>query len=380
MRIRLSFLTASLLLSLVIGTVSVSAVSPVPLPNLEEEVDDRLRGVFITEVPQWECAIFCGSRRILEGDVLTASQFSSLTAEPYADNETTALLSWLPIYEAGFGEQQTFLISLRGNKNKPPEAEDSRLETYKNLSVSGSLKCEDPEGDALTYTVVIAPKRGDVAIESDGTFTYTPRKNKVGTDRFVYTATDGSGNTSAEATVTVQIQNPRIKGTFADMNGDPNEYEARYLRENGICSGEWIGDTLCFCPERGVSGNEFLVMLMHTAGIEAEEVSNNDWLTPWKEAALRAGLRTPVSSECITEYEAASLVSSLLDLEEKISVSVFADDSVTAGSVSMCALKEAGLPRFGFGDMRTLTRREAAVLLCGTAEYLEAKSAQFPWE
>ena len=61
MRIRLSFLTASLLLSLVIGTVSVSAVSPVPLPNLEEEVDDRLRGVFITEVPQWECAIFCGS-------------------------------------------------------------------------------------------------------------------------------------------------------------------------------------------------------------------------------------------------------------------------------------------------------------------------------
>ena len=69
-------------------------------------------------------------------------------------------------------------------------AESSSFETYKNLEATGTLKAKDPEGGKLTYTVVQAPKRGEVVLGEDGAFTYTPKKNKVGTDSFSFTVTD----------------------------------------------------------------------------------------------------------------------------------------------------------------------------------------------
>ena len=46
----------------------------------------------------------------------------------------------------------------------------------------------------------------------------------------------------------------------------------------------------------------------------------------------------------------------------------------------LAALKDAGIPAFSSGDIGELTRREAAVLLCGAAEYLSEQAALFPWE
>ena len=63
----------------------------------------------------------------------------------------------------------------------------------------------------LTFTIVKKPSRGDVTVQSDGTFVYTPRKNKVGTDTYRYTAADGKGGVSEEATVTVEILKPLIE-------------------------------------------------------------------------------------------------------------------------------------------------------------------------
>lgn len=209
---------------------------------------------------------------IRPGDILSAAQLDFLQASILSETDTVAALSYLPVYKGGrLGSEEILYLSLRGTKNQPPVARDSRAETYKNLPVTAALDCEDPEGDILIYTLKMAPGRGQVVFNRDGTYTYTPNREKVGTDRFTYTVEDSAGNVSEEASVEITILKPTVSGVFADMAGDPQEFEARFLREEGLFSGEEIGGVLCFCPDKPVSEEEYLLMLMKLTGLEPDE-------------------------------------------------------------------------------------------------------------
>ncbi len=62
----------------------------------------------------------------------------------------------------------------------------------------------DPDGDALSVTAFTQGANGTVAINPDGTVTYTPNADFNGNDSFTYIANDGNGGTVTE-TVTVQV-------------------------------------------------------------------------------------------------------------------------------------------------------------------------------
>ncbi|RIK75719.1 MAG: hypothetical protein DCC68_20750 [Planctomycetota bacterium] len=62
----------------------------------------------------------------------------------------------------------------------------------------------DTQGHALTATMVTSPSHGSVALNADGSFTYTPTPGYNGLDTFAYTASDGT-RSSAAATVTITI-------------------------------------------------------------------------------------------------------------------------------------------------------------------------------
>ena len=68
-------------------------------------------------------------------------------------------------------------------------------------------------GDTLTVntTPVVGPANGTVQLNTNGTFTYTPNANFVGSDSFTYEVTDGNGGI-AQATVNI---------TVAAVNDDP---------------------------------------------------------------------------------------------------------------------------------------------------------------
>ena len=51
----------------------------------------------------------------------------------------------------------------------------------------------DVEGDALTAVLVSGPANGTLALNADGSFTYTPAANYNGADSFTYKANDGAG-------------------------------------------------------------------------------------------------------------------------------------------------------------------------------------------
>src|SRR5207247_6377767 len=62
----------------------------------------------------------------------------------------------------------------------------------------------DVDGDPLTAVLATAPTKGTLALNANGSFTYTPNANVNGSDTFTYRASDGT-LTSALATVTITI-------------------------------------------------------------------------------------------------------------------------------------------------------------------------------
>ena len=271
-----------------------------------------------------------GSRVVRSGDILTAQQLTQLTFVPLkteADQEVT--ITYLPIYENRVETAATVTISIWGKKDQAPVAEDSTLETYKNLANQGKLTAHDPEGGDLQYTLTRKPKRGEVTIHSDGSFTYTPKKNKVGTDSFTYTVTDQAGNVSREATVTIQVLKTKASTTYSDTLGNDCRFAAEWLKNTGLFTGETINGQICFQPEKTMTRGEFTALLVESLGLRVDENASYtgfsddcpSWLRPYLAAALRSGLTAGWPhgenfgpEQIITGAEAALLIQNALDL------------------------------------------------------------------
>jgi hypothetical protein len=294
--------------------------------------DDTLMGVCITELPNAAAGtVMLGSRVIRSGDILTAEQLAQMTFSPLrTENDRDAVVTYLPIYESRVEPSTTMTISIRGKEDNAPVAEDFALETYKNLPNQSQLKVRDPEGEKLTYTLVRQPKRGEVTLNEDGSFTYTPKKNKVGVDSFTYTATDPAGNVSREATVTIQILKPTDSKQYTDTLGNPCRFAAEWMRNTGLFVGEKIGGEECFYPEKTVTRGEFLAMVVDALDIPTNEVSFSSipadapqWLKPYLAAAMRSGLTAGLpenkagtfdADDPISGAEAAVMLQNALDL------------------------------------------------------------------
>lgn len=290
--------------------------------------DTPVVGICITGLPETSAGtVLLGNRVLRPGDILTAGQLEMLTFHPLSTREDSqAVMEYLPIYENRVEKKAVMTIGIRGKENKAPVAQDSAIETYKNLPNDGLLKASDPEGKTLAFTVVRGPKRGTVEVREDGTFTYTPKKNKVGIDSFTYTATDPAGNVSREATVTVQILKPANARQYTDTVGRACRFEAEWMRNTGLFVGEQVGGNACFYPDKTISRGEFLAMAVKALDIPLEDTAEVDvpegtpqWLIPYLAAAKRSGLtanlqETEDCSAPITGAEAAVILQNALDL------------------------------------------------------------------
>lgn len=338
--------------------------------------DDTLSGICITGLPDAQTGtVMLGTRIICVGDILTVKQVEQMTFVPLqTQTDVQATVTYLPIYDNRVEKAATMTISIRGKKDQPPVAEDQALETYKNLPNTASLKASDPEGQTLTYTVTRQPKRGTVEITDDGSFTYTPKKNKVGVDSFVYTTTDPAGNVSREATVTITILKPDGSSQYSDTIGSSCRFEAEWLKNTGLFVGQQVNGQLIFNENTKVSQGDFLAMAIKVLGIPVDENLVTDvygenvpsWLQPYLAAALRSGLTSGVQNfngtDAVTGAQAAVMLQNALDL----SVSAAATGSETDTSIpewaqsAVTAMNENGI---NIHADATMTRGEMAVLL-----------------
>lgn len=123
------------------------------------------------------------------------------------------LLSGLPVAPISDLIAGALQLVRRALFNQLPSASPAQLSSTVAGRVSGSIGATDPEGDALTYTVVSAPALGTVEVGADGGYVYVADSEYAGSDSFRVAVSDAGFNLldpfSSRATeVTVAVATP----------------------------------------------------------------------------------------------------------------------------------------------------------------------------
>ncbi|MBL0048663.1 MAG: tandem-95 repeat protein [Bacteroidetes bacterium] len=117
------------------------------------------------------------------------------------------------------------VIGVNTTNLAPIAVNDTNLNTDEDTALNGDVSTNDsdPNGDPLTFALFSNAANGNVVLNSDGTFTYTPNLNFNGTDTFIYTVCDnGIPALCANATVSITV-NPVNDAPLAvdDVNFTP---------------------------------------------------------------------------------------------------------------------------------------------------------------
>ncbi len=388
----LLFLALSAVMVMSVSALAADSAQYCFAPTDFVENSDSLRGIFLQQVPKEEDgALYLGQRLLRAGDVVPSSLLEKLTL--VGTESRDAVMVYCAISDGEIAQPTEMKISLRPKKNLAPTVENSTLETYKNIENVGTFTATDPEGDKLTFTLQKPPKRGTVVIHEDGTYTYSPLKNKVGRDEFTFVATDSTGNVSESATVKVEILKPTDKATYADV--EDGEFYAMWLKEQGLLVGEKITGKLCFSPQKAVTRGEFLAMSMKLLDVNTEKTmetggfaDENDapaWMREYLLTALKNGIISGVNTEdgmlfrphkTATKAECAVMLKSLLGLSGTEQKAVFGENSTVPAwaEASYHALACAGIFLDAESSAEAMTRMEAAKLLYEVNRLKESKS------
>ncbi len=88
--------------------------------------------------------------------------------------------------------------------NHLPVASYTTFRMPENENMTGTIMATDSDGDNIFYKLVSHPLNGTLTLNSDGTFTYIPRKGFVGRDLFTFKAKDWQGESNL-GTITINI-------------------------------------------------------------------------------------------------------------------------------------------------------------------------------
>ncbi len=149
--------------------------------------------------------------------------FSSITAD--AGGQIAVSWSNAPGY-ANYPAFNGFQLRANGGTpaaNHAPTAQSQSVTATQGVARLVTLKATDPDGDALSYTVITPPAHGTLA-GTPPTVTYTPAANYTGTDGFTFRANDGSldsnvGTVSIDVSAAVTATAP-VSGYIQLINVD----------------------------------------------------------------------------------------------------------------------------------------------------------------
>ncbi len=167
----------------------------------------------------------------------------------------------------------TVSINISPVNDAPDAGSDSfsmHVNTVLNISAPGVLGNDlDMENDTLTASLLTGPANGTLALNTDGSFTYTPGIDFSGTDSFSYKANDGTADSfSATATINVTVvpvahqqsvttsedTDQPITLTGADQFNNPITYTILTHPTNGLLSG--ASPSLTYSPDTDYTGTD----------------------------------------------------------------------------------------------------------------------------
>lgn len=140
--------------------------------------------------------------------------------------------------------------------NRQPTANSASVSTDEDMSVSITFTGSDPEGAALTYSIVTYPNKGSLACSAHNQCVYTPITNINGSDRFSIRAYDGSAY-SRLAWIQVTINAVNDAPTVTDVSYTHNEdYTATLRPSKNDVDGDALSVTFGYT---GYQGNVSIV-------------------------------------------------------------------------------------------------------------------------
>lgn len=275
-----------------------------------------------------------------------------------------------------------------------PVAEGQRCAVFQDARVQGKLRAGDPDGGALTFEIVKAPKKGTVVLdEADSSkFVYTAAAGKSGKDSFTFRAIDDDGNASQEAKVEMEILKGKTGVRYADMAENAAHTAAVRLAEEGVFTGRQVGNAYFFGPEETVSRGEFLTMAMAAAGMDTRNethvtgFSDDESIPTWAKVCAGEALNRGViagkmendrvvfsAEEAVSYNEAAAILNRLMAVAD-VDAAAFAGENVPAWAVqSVANLAAAEVMEQREDYSAPLTRATAAEMLCAAMELTEEK-------
>jgi hypothetical protein len=130
--------------------------------------------------------------------------------------------------------------------NYAPVADNDSYVTAQNtalviLAAGGVLNGDsDGDGDTLRAVLVDGPTHGNLALEADGSFTYTPHADYHGPDSFTYWANDGEADSNV-ATVTLTV-NEAARAPTVDAGADRTADEGQTVNLTATFTDPNAGD------------------------------------------------------------------------------------------------------------------------------------------
>ena len=345
--------------------------------------------VRIIKIPSsTEGTLMLDGRRVGEGKIIKRRDLAALSFIPASESVKECSFTFaLDGYASGAEIECIMKFVDRVNyEPKVDGATTARVgRTQEGIPLHGTLSGADPEGDELSYIVVLYPKSGvlELSDPQEGKYCYTPEAGFVGEDSFTFVVRDEFGNYSGAATVTIAVDERMCGTVYRDML-DRGEYNAAVaMTAMNVMSGTLIGDDRYFMPDTEVSRAEFVAMALKCAGVRAssyptstvfdDDESISPSLKPYVSAAQRMGIVNGdfrdgglyfSPNEIITRYEAASIMASILGYGDGGEERVFSENFEVPvwARVSVAAMSVLGI--FDGDDVsgatETVTRADAA--------------------
>ncbi len=238
----------------------------------------RLSSITVLVLPdESDGKLLLGKVPVLANQIIPRSKLSKLSFMPSGDRVNDASFVFGCI-SSGRPRVVSCSIKFTDTLNFAPSASGKALSVYAGVRFSDFLEATDPDGDAMTFTIVSRPSSGSVSIKdrSSGEFVYIPDENAPFEDRFTYVVRDCYGNVSKETEVTVKVK-PSPDINYVDVSPE-FEHTALLLAEKGIYIGRSVGKYSYFEPNAPVSYGEFITMAMSATGTSLPE-SDGDILS-----------------------------------------------------------------------------------------------------
>ena len=285
-----------------------------------------------------------GALDVFAGQTIYASSIDRLKFIPSHSGAEASFEFFVNGYDDAV---QCVLYALSG-ENGAPEARSKTVYTKQNVTLYSSIDVTDPEGDALTCSVISQPGHGLLKVEGSE-FSYVPNRDYIGTDSFVCDFEDKYGNRSDPVTVKVKTERSKCGFVYSDMKDSKAEYAAYLLAERDILRGETVADTVSFEPDKTVSRADFIVMAMKSAGYSPNIYS-----------PLRDFDGAEVLNETQRGYVVTAMSANVIDKSAAADPSGAITEREAVQIIS--ALDENYKPAISNGN-KTLSRADAAVML-----------------